>query len=505
VRAVLLAMILLLLVSLFVTSVRAGALKPRSGHGPDAVTLFVRAAAAYHNGQLDSARHLVEEALRLDPRSGRAHALLGLVLARQNAIQGALRNLREAHEIEPSDRDYAYDYAVLLVQDRQFTSAAPILESLHRRSPEADDVLVNLARAYAGERNSQKLCALAADLPSQDYANQSLLKALATILASSRQTAAVEKLWEHAIDHDPDSPLPYAALAELWIAEGQPRRAQALLGGVPAAARGPVYSYALGETQMALHDYDQALQSFRRLTQQLPGNGMAWQRLVQCSLLAGRLEDAAQAAAQASRRFPLGTEFSYQEAVAEYMLGRTSVAITALKPVLETADRRDARPSLLMAVLESETGNYQSAIRYFGQAQQLSAGCNALASYFYGATLLRMHQLESGQVQFENAIRCRPHFALAEYRLGQALAEAGKLRQALAPLEQATRDEPALADPYYALARIRRRLGDPEGAQAALRQFNSLHDRVVHSDRNLFRTSAVGIGVWGSKDRGISR
>jgi tetratricopeptide (TPR) repeat protein len=456
----------------------------------DEHSLLFKADAAYRSGQWDTARQLLEEALHLDPQLARAHALLGLVLARQNDIQGAVFNLGQAHDIEPDNPDYAYDYSVLLLQDRRFAAATPILEALHRRSPQADDVLVNLARAYAGAHDSKKLSALPSALDSADYANEPLLKALATILAGSGQPVAVEQLWKVAINHEPDSPLPYAALTQLWIAVGHPRRAQALLADAPVAVHGPLYIYAEGETQMALGNYGKAIVSFSKLTQQTPGNEIAWQQLVQCNMLAGRLTEAEQAAEDAAREFPTSDEFEYQQAVINYMLGRTATAVQALSPVLQQQGN-DPRAVLLMAVLKSQVGDYQQATRYFERAERLKIGCNALASYFYGVTLLRMHEIQPAESQLQNAIHCRPHFALAEYRLGQVLSDDSKLREALAALEQATHDDPTLAEPYYELAQVHRRLSDKAAAQADLRSFNAVHKHAAYADRNLFGSSAL--------------
>ncbi|HTV56780.1 MAG TPA: tetratricopeptide repeat protein [Terriglobia bacterium] len=457
--------------------------------GSDENSLVFKADAAYRSGQLDAARQLLEEALRLDPRLARAHALLGLVLARQNAVQGALRNLGEAHQIEPDNPDYAYDYAVLLLQGRRFAAAIPILEALHRRSPKADDVLVNLARAYAGTHESTKLSALPSALDSAQYTNESLLKTLATILAGNGQPVAVEQLWKAAINHDPNSPLPYAALAKLWIAGGDAHRAQALLAGAPPVARGPLYLYAQGETQMALRNYDPAISSFSKLIRQAPGNQVAWHELVKCNMLADRLSQADEDAQEAAGQFPGAVEFEYQQAVINYMLGRTTTAIRLLSPILEKGEGNDPRAALLMAVLRSQLGEYGEATRYFKRAETLDRGCNALTSYFYGTTLLRMHQTAPAAAQLRNAIHCRPHFGLAEFRLGQALLQSGLLHQALALLQQATQDDSTVAEPYYALAQVRRRLGDQAGAQADLRQFNALHKHIAHSDRDLFRPS----------------
>jgi len=449
---------------------------------------LAKADAAYHAGRLDEARRWLEQAIRNDPRSAPAHALLGLVLARQNDVQGALLNLRQAYELDPHNSDCAYNYAVLLLQDGKSRAAVPILEALHRKSPRSDDILVNLARAYVETGDTQKLSDLVGELPGEGYDNMSLVKSLATILASAGATSAVAELWQAAIHRDPRQPLPYAALAELWIGQGQSGQALALLDGAPAAARGPIYLYAYGDTQMALRDYQKAIPVFLDLTRRTPDDQGPWEKLVRCDLLAGRLDDAEQAAAQAARRFPGVTEFQYQQAVADYMLRRSAEAIKTLAPLVDKAGRQDARPILLMAVLKSQNGDYQQASDYFEHVEQMQPGCNALASYFYGTTLLRMHRPAEAQAKLQAAIQCHPRFALAEYRLGEAFSQDGKLQQAVDALEQATHDDPTLAEPYYALAQIRQRQGDQAGAREALARFTSLQKRASNSEGSLFAT-----------------
>jgi superkiller protein 3 len=447
---------------------------------------LAKADAAYHAGRLDEARRWLKQAIQNDPRSARAHALLGLVLARQGDVQGALRNLRQAHEIELQNPDYAYNYAVLLEQDGQFAAAIPILEGLRQKSPRSDDILVNLARAYAGAGDIQKLVDTASHLSAADYANQPLLKTLATILAGAGQTSATAELWQGAIRHDPNQALPYAALAELWIGQGQSSQALALLDGAPAAARGPLYLYAYGDAQMALRNYQKAIPVFLDLIRRSPDDQGPWQKLVRCNMLVGHLNEAEQTAEEASRHFPGAPEFQYQQAVVNYLLGRSATAMRALAPLVKEKGGEDTRPVLLMAVLKSQSGEYQEASGYFERVDQMQVGCNALASYFYGATLLRMHRLPEAEVKLEGAIRCHPRFALAEYRLGEALSQDGKSQQALAALEQATRDDPTLAEPYYALAQIRQRQGDQAGAREALARFTSLQKRGSNSEGNLF-------------------
>ncbi|MGH9454718.1 MAG: tetratricopeptide repeat protein, partial [Terriglobia bacterium] len=394
-----------------------------------AAALTAQGQEAFQNGQLDEAKRLLQEAVRLEPRSARAHALLGLTLARQEDIEGALANLKQARQIEPGNPDYAYDFAVLSVQARQFAAAVPILEALHRQSPQSDDVLVNLARACAGAAEFGKLSTLIASLPAADYRNESLLKTLATVLAAARQNGTLERMWQAAIHQDHNQPLPYAALAELWTAQGHASRALNLLESAPTAARGPLYLYALGQSQLALRNYSEASESFREITRLMPGSEQAWLQLIRSYLSGNQVALAETSAEDAARRFPGTDEFKYLQSVADYMLNRSAAAMEALAPVIHKAEQNDPRPVLLMAVLLSESGKYQEAMDYFERAQKLELGCGALAAYFYGATLLRAHRPQDAAAQLQAAIRCRPHFALAEYRLGQGLEQSGKPRE----------------------------------------------------------------------------
>lgn len=453
---------------------------------PSASTWLARGAAAYKIGHWAEAEHDLTEALRLDARLAPAHALLGLALARTGNLNGGLAELRQAHELDPANSDFAYDESVLLIQQNEYSPAIPILENLRAKEPQSSEIVVNLARAYAGAGESTKLSALVSALPPTAYQDEHLLKTLGSLLTAARQPGAAERLWESTIQHDPSLPLAYAALAKLLITSNNPRRALTLLGGAPAAARGPVWLYAEGEAEMALRSYDEAIQTFLALTRLLPRSQSAWSQLVRCCILRGRLTKADEFSAEASEKFPGAPEFRYENAVVNYMLGRSSFALRELRPVLEKQSD-DPRPLLLMAVLQSEQGNYTDATRYFTQVERMTAGSNALVFYFYGVTLLRLHRPQSAEAQFESALRCRPHFALAEFRMGQALEQDGKLREALSALEQSIRDDPVLAEPYYARAQIERRLGEPAKAQTALRKFNQLHKSARHSDRSLFR------------------
>ncbi len=451
----------------------------------ESTSLLVQGIAAYRAGQLEAAERSLEEALRRNPKLAEAHAYLGLTMARAGNLKGALAELRQAYRLDPANSDYAYDYAVSLIEDRDYQAAVPLLEGLRNKSPDSQDVLINLARAYAGARQFHQLSRLASHLP-KDY-DDDFLKTLAGILASARQFDTIQQVWQRTIQSDPNRQLPYAALAELWAQQGKARQGLALLHQAPESARGPVFWYAYGQVQMSLHDYDGAAQTFARLVQSLPTNERAWAELIRAQMMGGHFAEAGKRAEEATRQFPEAIEFRYQHAVADYLLGRNAEALDVLGPVVKEPRVSDPRLILLAAVLESETGHYNEALRIFARLPRGPGNCNALAAYFYGATLLRAHRLPEAASELQAAIRCRPHFALAEYRLGQALIEMNQLQGASDALENATRDNPKLAEPYYALAQVRQRMGDLTGAREAFERFNHLHQHVRISDRALLQ------------------
>ncbi len=456
----------------------------------EADALLAKGAAAVRAGDWTAAERWLRQSLREDPRLARAHALMGLVYVKEGHPSEALLELREAHTIEPRNPDYAYDYAVLLVEARHFAPAVPILEELHHQSPSSRDVLVNLARAYAGIRDREKLSDLVKGLPGQCYEDEDFLKSLAELLATAREDAAVEQLWKGAIRRNPSQQLPYAALAELWLGEGKAKQALALLERAPSEAQGPVYLYAYGQVQLAVQHPKAAATAFLRLTELMPENERGWEALIRAQMMDDHFLDAEESAQAAASRFPNSAQFQYQEAVGDYLLGRSAAAVNALMPALgREPEANDPRAILLMAVLQAENGHYEEALRYFKLLPRRGGSCNALASYFYGTTLLRMHQPGEATFQLRLALQCHPHFALAEYRLGQALLQANQPKAALARFEQATRDDPNLAEPYYALAQVRQRLGDAAGAAAALDRFHRLHQHVNESGRNLLRST----------------
>lgn len=476
-----------------VPALRRGAQAPprRAGEVSEASAPLDRGIREYKAGAFESAERDLKEALRTNPHVAAAHAYLGLSMARTGDLTHATKELERASEIDPARSDYAYDEAVLLIKVKRYSAAIPILEKLRPESPQSPEVLVNLARAYAGSGEWNELSKLTAQLPDDLYGNAKFLEALAGILASSRRFDALEQLWEGAIRSEPGSSLPYAALAELWVEENRPREALALLDGAPAAARDPVFLYAYGESQMALGDSG-ATVTFRRLIEQTPGNQGAWAALARAEMRAGQFADAEATAQRAARRFPGSREFLYQLAVANYLMDRNGSALAAIRPVVAAPGYRNPQAILLAAVLESETGHYREAVTYFETLKHSETGCNALATYFYGSTLLRMRQPSRAVSELRAAIRCRPRFALAEYRLGQGLAELGRTRDALGELQKSIRDDAKLSDAYYALAQLRRRMGDARGARDALAQFNQLRHDAGPPDARLLRSTFEG-------------
>lgn len=444
------------------------------------------AVAAYGSGDLDGARVAAANAVRLDARLAPAHELLGLVRLRQGDFAAGIHDLRSAAALDSRNSEFAYNLGVALLEHGRAAEAIPLLQQVRRAEPHSSDVLVNLARAYAATYRHQALSELIGQIPPDLYSDEQFLQTFSEVLGGSSEIAAATQLWTSAIAHNPDNELAYAAATELWLKRSKPQQAQALLETAPSHARGPIYYYALAQTDVALGRYSAAEALFERLTNQLPENARMWVGLIQARILANQPGPALTAAEEARRRFPDSAEFAYQVALVNYMLNRTPPALAALQEVLARTPNDD-RALLLMGVLQARAGDYAQAVTFFQRLVNKNAHCQALASYFYGATLLRMHRLAEAEKELREALSCNPRLQIARVRLAQAVNEQGHPTEALHELETASAAAPDLPEVYYAMAQVRRKLGDNAGAAEALKRFASLQ-RGPETDDTLLRS-----------------
>ena len=93
---------------------------------------------------------VLREALAHNPRSAAAHHALGLSLIRQGRTDGALAELRQAAELDPSEPHFAFVYAVALHDTGDAAGAMALLRRAITAHP-YDRELVQALAAYESE------------------------------------------------------------------------------------------------------------------------------------------------------------------------------------------------------------------------------------------------------------------------------------------------------------------------------------------------------------------
>jgi predicted Zn-dependent protease len=167
---------------------------------------------------------------RLDglPPSIERHLVRAGIARDQNRPLDAVAELREALKLAPGDPGLEGQLAVALHAARDYDAALPLLEKLHRRSPEAPDVLAALGDTLLQLQQLDRAVALltkaAAAMPGSLGTQASLGRAL--LQAGDAAQAAVHLEKALPADHDGST---YYQLAQALQRTGQADRARVLL------------------------------------------------------------------------------------------------------------------------------------------------------------------------------------------------------------------------------------------------------------------------------------
>lgn len=133
-----------------------------------------------------------------------------------------------------------------------------------------------------------------------------------------------------------------------------------------------------------------------------------------------------------------------------------------------------------LALCYQYLGRFAEAEAWFRRALELNAALPRPWEWpyiDYGAMLLEQGRSEEAKAMFERAIQAAPANPVSHYQLGLALEKLRRFEEAEDSLEQCVALQPNHRQAWWSLVRIRRRLGDRAGAQAALQRFQQLPDQ----------------------------
>ena len=232
-----------------------------AAHPADARALFDAGYVADAQNRLDAAAGLYRRAVDANPQSFEAHVELGMLLARQNKISDARKELATATQLDPGDAGpgaKARAWRALAEIDRTddpSKASEDLLEAL-KLSPESPaDILL-----------------------------------VASLAEQTGQLDAAEKAYRQILAKDPKSAAANASLAHLLIARKQYPQAEALLRTALEQAQEDTTLTAQLATVLATEDKAEALPLFQKLHEAHPKD------VAITRMLAAVLDDAGDAA-----------------------------------------------------------------------------------------------------------------------------------------------------------------------------------------------------------------
>ncbi len=283
--------------------------------------------------------------------------------------------------------------------------------------------------------------------------------------------------------------------------------------------------YLLGEVCSGLRKLDEAAACFRRLLAIQPGNAEAWNYLGVVHLNRGKLDEATACYEEAVRLRP--DLFAARNNLGDALLkqGKPEQAEACLRQAVLLQSNRGELHYNLGKALQAQ-GKGAEARACLERAVRLKPDL-AQAHSSLGLLLVQEGEDDAAVPCFEQAVRLRPRDASAHSNLATALVEQGKVEEAAAHYREALRLNPncvaalantaihdlfpltddqvgrilallthprlPLADAsvlHFALANLRSRAGDDDGAFDHFRQGNALRRRLYQQTGGAFDPEA---------------
>ena len=243
------------------------------------------------------------------------------------------------------------------------------------------------------------------------------------------------RVYQTALAENPDHPDALHLLGVVAVQQGDPKRAELLIGRAAALRPGDAAIHAnLGEVYRLLLDDDQAIACCRTALRIQPNYPEVHSNLGLALVRRGDLNDA---------------------------IGHFREAIR-LKP-----DFTSAHYSLGEALWR--TGDKVSAFVHFRQAVLLDP-TSAEARCNLGRVLMEQGAHQEALVHCQEAVRLRPAMAAAHNNLGNALQALGRLDEAKACLLESIRLDPDQTGSHASLANVWEQLGEFDQALDSLRE-----------------------------------
>jgi tetratricopeptide (TPR) repeat protein len=454
-------------------------------------------------GQLDQAKDLIENQLKVDPSSVEAHNLLGIVYTNEKDFSHAEEAFQQALRVEPSskkthnnlgnvyvaeqkfdaaekeftsvlkndptNRDANYNLGLLLLAKGSPLAAVPHFQRVH---PQTVETRFNLLRAYLAAGKTAEALQLARELSSAHKRDVQLHFTLGVLLASAKQYKAAEVELEQANALEPETYDILHNLGQAYLRTREYEKADLTLNRALKLKPDSVETlYVLAETYSDQGRPLDALELLVRAHKAAPENTDVIFLMARVSMMQNYYEDAIPLLESGLKIAPQRADLHAALGESYFMSGKAEKAIDEFKTLI--ALEPSARSYTFMGLSYRHLGRFDEALKYFNEGLKIDPH-NASCLFNVGFIEERQGNYARAEELFQQALRYNSDFSEALLELANLRVRDKKYAEAADLLRHYVKVSRDAATGYYKLAMVERNLHQTAAAQRDLNVFQTL-------------------------------
>lgn len=330
----------------------------------------------YKSGDLERSRETLDQALKLEPKDVQSLLLSSQLWIENGQLESAERILDQVRSIDPKNAEADYLSGIVYQRWQLPSRAFDYYSSASTKAPaELAYVLAKAEMLVTLERPAEALALL--NSKAQYFEHSAALRdAIGQLLVDSGKYSDAIEMFRQASILSDDDPVIDERLGLAMYYAGEYRDAADVLSklaATPAYATQTDLLMALGECNLHLSRYHDALDWFESATQAKPTSTSAWLRVAQAAMQLGDYRRADLATYKAISLDPSNSD-------AQIMLGYVRLRQHRLNDALDAfvkasdLDPHDAVSVTMAGYIYAESGMKKEAVECYSRALQLKPG-----------------------------------------------------------------------------------------------------------------------------------
>lgn len=448
------------------------------------VARLVTAMFDLRRGQIESGTAIVEEVLKSDPGSARAHSLKASILNYKKLPDQALAELKIALDLAGARSSESIAYCHALVVNKRRDEAVAILEKITSDTPDYLPAWALLGEIAYREKQDEKATEYFSKVLSRNPIDLNVVLMQAEILARGKQPEKAVELLEKVESALPGRPQILLSLAKSLIAADKSPRAAGVLDRLLAAFPKLTEATTLrARIQIQEGKSNEAIAALEEIHGREPNDAASRDLLVHAYRSVGRNDDAI---ALLRKKFAAGNEDPRSLIEFGQLLsakGKLDDARSAFETAAETsADGFEAVSNL--AVLDMKIGRSDEALKRVEKF--LSAHPESSEAYVFKAGIeLELMRPGPAEQSLAKALDLKPDNAKAFSLLLPLKSAPGLETEALAILDRYLKAFPKDSQARLQKGTLQQQLGRTEDARATFSELITINPEFTPAYNNL--------------------